>query len=319
MPHPITLAPADIFTPQALWDAYLCARRGKRDRWHIMDFALSAAARLSDLRAAILEGSYRPQPCRVFTIYCHCGHKNRIIRAPAFADLIVQFALYRALYPLISPSLITDSCGCRPGLGTHRAADRVQEFMRRSGTHCLQMDIRRYYYSMRHPILRRQLSRWVQDARVLDLLMMCAGDDDPGVGVGSLMAQFFGMIYLNDLDQHCKRGLGIRQYVRYVDDIVIIDTPDRLHEWLTDITAFLHERLDLSLSRYSIRPLREGIDFCGYITYRERRRVRPAARTRFRQLLREGRWQGLQSCAAHALHTASLERYQRALDKRLGH
>lgn len=76
----------------------------------------------------------------------------------------------------------------------------------------------------------------------------------------------FANIYLNELDQFCKRVLGIKYYVRYMDDIIILsNSKAQLHEWRWTIDAFLEKELELSLNQKTcIRPINQGIEFVGY-------------------------------------------------------
>ena len=89
---------------------------------------------------------------------------------------------------------------------------------------------------------------------------------DVGMPIGNLLSQMFANIYLNELDQFCKRVLGIKYYVRYMDDIIILsNSKAQLHEWRWTIDAFLEKELELSLNQKTcIRPINQGIEFVGY-------------------------------------------------------
>ena len=87
-----------------------------------------------------------------------------------------------------------------------------------------------------------------------------------GMPIGNLTSQMFANLYLNTIDQYIKRELRAHCYVRYMDDMVILDgSKERLHEYRRKIEAFLNGRLKLDLnSKTVIRPLTLGIEFCGY-------------------------------------------------------
>jgi hypothetical protein len=56
--------------------------------------------------------------------------------------------------------------------------------------------------------------------------------------IGNLTSQFWANVYLNELDQFVKRTLKCRYYIRYVDDLVLLDTtPETLRQWREAIAA----------------------------------------------------------------------------------
>lgn len=73
---------------------------------------------------------------------------------------------------------------------------------------------------------------------------------------------------MNELDQFIKRDLKIKYYERYADDFVFIsDSRKYLEKLLPKIELFLEDCLKLKLhpNKISIRKLKQGIDFVGYI------------------------------------------------------
>lgn len=122
-----------------------------------------------------------------------------------------------------------------------------------------------------------------------------------GLAVGNLSSQFFANVYLNELDQFIKHKVKCRRYLRYVDDFILLhDNPAQLLAWRHDISAFLHQRLRLTLKRsHSGRdlpqpqPNHSGADFLGYIIYPSHQVVRRRVLRQCRAKLRE--WQALHS------------------------
>lgn len=93
---------------------------------------------------------------------------------------------------------------------------------------------------------------------------------DRGIPIGNLTSQFFANVYLSPLDHFIQRSLGVRGYVRYVDDFVLLDVErERLEAYEARIRGFLRERLKLEVRARPIVPVSEGVDFVGYV-------VRPA-------------------------------------------
>lgn len=87
-----------------------------------------------------------------------------------------------------------------------------------------------------------------------------------GLPIGNLTSQLFSNVYLNLLDQFCKRELHCRRYGRYVDDFYIVSC-DR--EWLLSlvprIQAFLRSELSLELHMGKVRisEASQGVEFLG--------------------------------------------------------
>ena len=84
-----------------------------------------------------------------------------------------------------------------------------------------------------------------------------------------------------------KRALKTRHYIRYCDDFVILNQSRAILEKLVEkIRCFLCERLLLELHqrKVTIRKLRQGTDFLGYVTLPYFRALR--TRTKQRMLKR---------------------------------
>ena len=307
-----------------LHDAFLNHIKGKKYRPRYFDFCCSFATQLVNLQKELIEGTYQPDPPLVFNIFCNCGQKTREIHASTVRDGIVQRWLYNYLYPIFDKSFIFDNYGCRKGKGTLKAANRVQEFMRSSpkDSYYLQLDVRKFYYNIDHAILRELLTKRIKDPALLDLCMLFAehepGPDSyepyaPGVGlnVGAMVSQLFGLIYLDYIDHFIKDELRVKRYVRYVDDMVIIgESKDKCLELKAKIEERLRTKLHLKLSYASVQPLRHGINFAGFVTYRERRYLRKFSQRNFNRKLKKwhGKTKSLQAHLAHARHTASFGR-----------
>jgi hypothetical protein len=94
---------------------------------------------------------------------------------------------------------------------------------------------------------------------------------------GNLSSQFFANVLLDPMDQMVKRVLGMRHYVRYVDDLVIIHSDpkvllkaaDAIRQHLAGIG------LQLAESKTSVAPAHKGIDFVGHVLRPYRRTGRP--------------------------------------------
>ena len=314
-----TMTHDEIFSPDNLYKAYLCARKGKRKKSYVQKFELALMKNLADLHHELKTRTYRPRPCRKFWIYCTAGQKMRMIHSPHFRDLVVQFCFYNAVYAYFDKKFIFDSYGCRKNKGAHRASARTMQFIRQSppGSYYLQMDIRKYYYSIDHSILREMLARDIADPEVVDTAMLFCDIENPaakGVNVGSLTAQLYGLIYLNRLDHFVKRVLKVKRYIRYCDDFLIFGMPKAaLRVILGMVKGFCTDMLDLTLSRFKLHGIGSGVNFAGYRHWPGKRLVRKKSLRNFKRAARRLDFPALESMLAHASYTINYLSFCRAL------
>jgi hypothetical protein len=253
---------------------------------------------LVGIRDSLICGSWYPKPYKCFQVFNET--KVRDIQAPAFADRIVHHAMVRVLEPLYEKKFIYDSYSCRRGKGSHSAADRAQVFMREAtakwgNCYVLKGDISKFFPSIRHEVLMNILSETIRESRFLEIIQRAAispgNVSGYGLPIGALTSQLFSNVYLDKLDHFVKECCGVKYYVRYADDFVIIgDKSHRLLALLDDIRWFLDTQLWLKLNpKTGLFCASQGINLCGYriwSTHRlPRKRVVKSARSRFRGLM----------------------------------
>jgi retron-type reverse transcriptase len=294
------------FTLEALYQAWEDASHGKRGKRATLEFARNLGPNLDALHAELHAGTYKPQPYHEFLVY---EPKVRTIFAPAFRDLVVQHAIYRLTYPIFNRTFIDESFACRVGKGTHAAADYAQSALRRCepDSYLLQLDIRKFFYSINRVILRKLVERQIKDKRFVDVMMQFADYGQPvGIPIGNLLSQMYALIYLNPLDHFIKRDLGARLFGRYVDDFAIFGWgKQRCVDALERIKLFLAEHLSLELSRFTLQRVRRGLNFVGYRTWRSTRFVRKHSLYTFTQAAKRAAMQSVISILGHARRTAS--------------
>jgi RNA-directed DNA polymerase len=295
------------FSLENLHHAYLDARRGKRARRACFEFEKHLGENLYALYDSIHAGTYVPEAYFQFVVY---EPKRRIIHAPTFRDVVVQHAIYRTIYKIFDRSFVSSSFACRIGYGTHRAAKYARKAMRKhSGEdYVLKLDIRKFFYSMNRSVLRGLITRKIKDERLVNVMMMFADmETHLGIPIGNLLSQIYALIYLNPLDHFIKRVLKIRDYVRYVDDFMLIGLARAKCLMLRDvIVEFLQRLLGLALSKCTIQKIRKGVNFCGYRIWRSLTFIRKHSLYKFRRAVKRGRQESIVSLLGHAKHTNSL-------------
>lgn len=301
------------FTPEALLAAYHAAARHKHGKRACFVFETHLASNLDNLHRELADGSYRPRPYFSFMVY---EPKPRRIYAPAFRDLVVQHAIYAVVGPIFDRGFIDQSFACRVGFGTHKAADYAQAALQAvpRDSYTLKLDVRKFFYRIDRPILRRLIEKKIKDRRFVDLMMQFADHGEPvGIPIGNLLSQLYALIYLNPLDHFIKRDLGVRRYCRYVDDFILFGIDrDQALIFRARIVEFL-AGLKLELSKSTIAPVSRGVNFVGYRTWTSRRFVRRHSLYTFRSALKRGRMESAVSVLGHARRTHSLQHMLRHL------
>lgn len=294
------------FSMDGLVAGYLSARRGKRRKLACWRFERNLGANLHDLHEELMSGVYAPRPYYTFIV---TEPKERVIQAPRFRDCVVQHAAFATINPIFEPTFIHDSYACRVGRGTHAASNRLQQFMRRSDpeSYYLEMDIRKFFPSINHDVMNRLLARKIKDQRLLDLLAMFRSEGGRGMPIGFLLSQIKANICLNEVDHFCKRDLGVKQYLRYMDNFACIGlTRERCLRILEAVREFIATRLDLGLSKFIIQKIRKGFNFVGYRTWRGKRFIRKRSLYNFSAAMRRGNLESIVSIMAHAKNTRTL-------------
>ena len=303
-----------MFNLDALHAAYMRSRDRKRKKSAVRKFEQNLGANLQKLHDELQDGTYAPRPYKTFYVF---EPKPRLIHAPHFRDVVVQQAMYAVLYPLVDSRLCFESYGCRKNKGTHRAADRAQQFLRESppDSYLLQLDIRKFFYRIDREILLGQWRKIIKDERVLHLLHeFSLYPADAGVPIGNLMSQIAALIYLNPLDHYIKRELKASRYVRYVDDFIVFGlTKTEALAMRKQITEWLKANLGLELSRWTIQPVSRGLNFVGFRTWRKTRFVRKHSLYTFNRALRTGAMGSIVSCIGHAKASATHKHFMNRL------
>lgn len=297
---------AKILAPDNLIAAWQTARKRKTRTRAVLAFDIRAGAILAELSNRIKQGTYRPREYRRFQV---CEPKQREICAPWFGDVVIQHAIYRVIMPLFERRFIDQSYACRPGKGTHKAADYAQAALRTSSpdSYTLKLDLRKFFYRIDRAILERQIRTVIGDEALVRLMMTFANLPEPlGIPIGNLLSQLYALIYLNPLDHFIKRQLKVRRYCRYVDDFILFDlSREQAVSHKAAIEEFIARELGMTYSKWTIAPVRRGVNFVGYSTWRARRFVRKHSLIKFNRAICRGRWSVATSIIAHARRTSS--------------
>jgi RNA-directed DNA polymerase len=293
MSSAITLA--SIIEWENLLLAFRRAAKGKRGHPPAAEFEQRVADRLVILQRELAERRYSPGAYRHFFIH---EPKRRKISAAPFRDRVVHHALCNLIEPVFDTRFIADSYANRKNKGTHAAIDRLQSFSRRY-RYVLRLDIVKHFPALDHAVLYQEIARVIPDDGVLWLvqtilesgkavlrdeyaMVYFPGDDlfaalrPRGLPIGNLTSQFWSNVYLNPFDWFVKRELGVRAYLRYVDDFALFsDSKTELYEWKQAIIERLARlRLTIHANEAQVIPTKDGIPWLGFVVYPTHRKLK---------------------------------------------
>jgi len=267
------------------------AASSKKDRIRVALFLFHLETELIDLQNELQAETWRPGPFRVFEIR---EPKPRRISAADFRDRVLHHAICNVIGPIFEKRAIYDSWACRTGKGSHGAVLRAQEFARRH-RYFLKCDIRRYFESVDHAILKRLLRHIFKDRQLLSLLDRIIDHAPPGsmpgkgLPIGNLTSQHFANLYLGKLDHEMKDRRRAGAYMRYMDDMLLFaDDKQELHRHLLYLDDFARNSLALSLKAGAtvIAPVCDGVPFLGFRIFPNLIRLQRKSLTRFKRRLR---------------------------------
>lgn len=280
-----------------LYAAYLQVSKSKNKySKEALLFSQNETANLLDLQQQLINGTYSFDDYIEFKVF---EPKERVINAPHFKDKIVQIAIDNILKPIFEPTFISHSYACIDNRGTHKAVEKVQRNLKQAKWQLkepfiIKFDVSRFFYSIDREILKSILRRKIKCEKTLRLLdeiiNSAAKIDVKGIPLGNATSQLFANIYLNELDNYCKRKLKIKFYVRYMDDVVaILDGKENAKNVMNEMIAYVNAHLNLtaSIKKTKIFPLAQGVNVFGYKIYTTHRLLRNDSKKKIKRKMKK--------------------------------
>ena len=265
------------------------ARKCKRTRYGVRKHDQNKEIDNYALHLSLLNENYKTSEYTTYKIY---EPKERIIfRLPYYPDRITHHAIMNVMEPIWTKIFTRDTYSCIKGRGIHALVKKLQSDLRKdpNGTmYCAKMDIRKFYPSINHEILKSIVKKKIKDKSLLKLLFEIIDSAD-GVPIGNYLSQFFANLYMAYFDHWVKEELKVKYYYRYADDIVLLsDDKNQLRSWVLAIKVYLTNVLELKLKdNYQIYPVESrGIDFVGYVCYHDHTLLRKSIKLKLLGLVR---------------------------------
>lgn len=289
--------------------------KGKRENTERLRFYDNREGNLEEISTLLRAGKVPKVEYHSFYVYVP---KVRKVIFIDYWSKVVQRAIYDVLNPKICRTFIEHTYACVKGRGQLAAMEQLYTWMRETRTsgsewYYYKFDVAKFFYRIDHEIFMDICRKKIDDPRTVDLLGYYINNDavpfgmpldanqltiteeqmlyDLGIPIGGGLSHMLGNMYLDPLDQFCKRVLGIKRYIRYMDDIIILDNDkERLKEYGRRMTQFLEERLHLNFNnKTALRPVRVGCEFVGFVIYNDHVILRKSTTLRMKRTLRKTR------------------------------
>ena len=268
--------------------AHLNSRKGKAHYHEVQMVNANEELYLSQIQDMLRHKTFRNSEYTTF-MKLDSKKEREIFKLPYFPDRIIHHCIVQVLEPIWMKTLIADTYSSLKGRGIHKGVTRIKTALkdRENTTYCLKMDVRKFYPSINHDILKTVLQRKIKDPDAMWILNEIIDSTD-GVPIGNYLSQHFGNLYLSGLDHYMKEVQGCKYYFRYCDDIVILhNSKKHLADLRLKVSKYLETNLKLQLkSNWQVFPVdARGIDFLGYRFYHTHTTLRKSIATRFKQTI----------------------------------
>jgi RNA-directed DNA polymerase len=246
-----------IIKPETLAEAYRIAKRNGGaagiDGQTFEDIeAAGFASFLTEIREELSTGRYNPQPNRRVEIPKENG-KVRVLQIPCIRDRVVQGALKLILEAIFEADFCPNSYGFRPKRSPHQALAEVRRSVLRRMSTVIDVDLSRYFDTIRHSVLLDKMAKRIQDPAVMHLIKQIITVGGPvGVPQGGPFSPLAANIYLNEVDwtfdafrrKTAEGPYEAINYHRFADDIVItVSGHHRKRGWAQRAVQRLEEQL----------------------------------------------------------------------------
>lgn len=263
------------------------ASKGKRKRKIVKRILGNKEFYVDEIYNMIWNNEFVPTPYLKCKIKDGISGKERELSKPRFyPDHIIHWCMYLVLYPILTKSMIHNTCASLKGRGQVYGKNIcVKKLRKRKNTkYYLKLDIKKFYPSVNVQKLLILLERKIKDPKMMNLLRMIL-EVEQGLPIGMILSQLLSNYCLYQLDHEYDS----HTYIRYADDIAIFGPNKRkLHQLRINIEQDL---LDMDLvmkNNWQIyRTDKEMLDFMGYRMDHNKVIMRKAIMLRFDRKIRK--------------------------------
>lgn len=279
-----------IFTPRHYIKCIRKCRKGVRFKHSVQRYCARPFKKIGEDLHGAVNVQFLPVNKNRSIVIRERGHE-RFITPIQIRDRVNQRVLCDyGLAPLMTRRLIYDNGACLKGKGVSFSRKRFEKMLESAKREwgnsfdAYVFDFHRFFENLPHSLCYREIDRAFQDKRIVNLTARIVEDYAAidaerdknfkalslirqhrwfGVCLGSHVSQLMGICALNFFDHWIKDVLGIKYYIRHVDDCIILHNDRNLLKKLAkEICVKLSEAgLILSEKKSHIVPIRKGVRF----------------------------------------------------------
>lgn len=270
-------------------------RKTCKNKKAVFYFSLNLNTNINYIYEVLKNKKYIPYKYRTFLIF---EPKPRLVMSQTVYDKIVNhFVVNFYLMPYLESKLIDSNVATRKSKGSKYVMELIKKYFNKilinnqnQEIFCLKVDVSKFFYTIDHEILIAKLEKYICDIDVLNIIKTIISEtnksyinDDitnyntkysvnipfyqnkKGLSIGAMTSQFLAIFYLSDLDHLIKEKLHCKYYIRYMDDILILDTSkEKLKEYYKVIKEeLIKDKLAIN-KKSNIYRSSVGFSFLGY-------------------------------------------------------
>lgn len=283
----------EILDTKVINDMYKRIKRNTKNKRKIEVFESNYVSNISYIKEILENRTYKIGKYNIFLIK---EPKVRIVMSQNIIDKLINHLVSKYfLVDIFENNLINENVATRLNKGTKEGINLTKKYLNRmknKNFYILKFDISKYFYNIDHEIIKELLVKKIKDKDVLNILfeIIDSTDEDyvnnqissikgnisdykdipfykkgKGLPIGNMSSQFLAILYLNELDHYIKNNLKIKNYIRYMDDGVLIhEDKEYLKYCLREIEKILKKyKLELN-HKTKIYKSNEGFEFLGF-------------------------------------------------------
>lgn len=233
----------DIVTINNLLDCYYDIKKNTKNRDKLVKYDMFISSNIINLYNKLINGKYKHGIYNIFLIY---EPKLRVIMSENINDKII---CKYYLVDIIDKKLINSNIATRKNMGSSYGIKLIKKYIN---------SIKNIVDSTNKEYVNDRISKLVEDKDYLYKY-------NKGLNIGSYISQILASFYLNDIDHFIKEKLGVKYYVRYVDDFVLIDYNYGYLLYCLEIIKKKLSELGLSSNNKTrVYDSKKGFCFLGY-------------------------------------------------------
>jgi len=226
--------------------------RGKRDREDVKRALDNIENEIAKVYEMLENNTFSPRKHTPVKINERNYLKERTIIKPDYCyEQVVHHIVVNAIREAIESGMYVYVLGSVPGRGAHSGKKVIERWIRNdpeNTKYVLKMDIRHFFESVDHEILKAWLRKKFRDSFILELLFLIIDVVESGLPLGYYTSQWFANFLLQPLDHFIKENLHVKYDTRYMDDIVCFGRNKKeLHRVQSAIDEYLTVELHLTM------------------------------------------------------------------------